>query len=143
MSENELKTMTEVEVRFNEVDMMQIVWHGHYIQYMEEGREDFGKKYGISYMDILSFGYMAPVVSLKCDFKKSLEYGDHALVETSLKYSDAAKLVYQFNIYRASDKVLVATGESVQVFLDMQRELVLTVPHFFAEWKEKWDFHPE
>jgi acyl-CoA thioester hydrolase len=142
MPENEMVTMTEVEVRFNEVDMMQIVWHGHYVQYMEEGREHFGKKYGISYMDIRAQGYMAPVVSMKCEFKKPLEYGDRALVETRLKYSDAAKLIYIFNIYRASDKAVVATGESVQVFMDMDRQLVLTIPPFFAEWKKKWDFRP-
>ena len=114
---------------------MRIVWHGNYVKYMEEGREEFGRKYGISYMQIQEQGFMAPVVKLTCDFKKPLHYGESALVETRYIDSDAAKLTYSFHIFRASDKELVATGESVQVFLNMDGELVLTTPEFFKQWK--------
>ena len=48
---NILKTETEILVRFNEADPLGIVWHGHYIRYFEDGREDFGKSYGIGYLD--------------------------------------------------------------------------------------------
>ena len=41
----------EMAVRFNEADPLGIVWHGHYIRYFEDGREDFGKKYGLAYLD--------------------------------------------------------------------------------------------
>lgn len=138
MTTSKLTSVIEFPVRFSEVDSMQIVWHGHYVKYMEEGREDFGRKYGINYMLIKANGYMAPVVKLTCDFKKALSYDDRVIVETRYIDSDAAKIVYSFKIFRASDKVLAATGESVQVFLDMDRELVLTVPPFFEEWKKKW-----
>jgi len=117
---------------------MHIVWHGHYVKYMEEGREDFGHKYGINYMLIKEKGYTAPLVKIVCDYKKTLSYEDTVIVETRYVDSDAAKIIYAFRIYRASDKELVATGESVQVFLDMNRELVLTIPPFFEEWKKKW-----
>jgi acyl-CoA thioester hydrolase len=138
MSSKQLSSIIEFPVRFSEVDMMQIVWHGHYVKYMEEGREDFGRKYGISYMTIKANGFMAPVVKLTCDYKKTLSYDDKVIVETSFIDSEAAKIIYAFRIYRASDRELVATGESVQVFLDMERELVLTTPPFFEAWKKKW-----
>jgi acyl-CoA thioester hydrolase len=104
---------------------------------MEEGREDFGKKFGISYMTIKANGYMAPVVKLVCEYKKPLAYEDKVVVETQYVDSDAAKITYHFKIYRSSDRQLVATGESVQVFLDMNFELILTNPPFFEEWKKK------
>jgi acyl-CoA thioester hydrolase len=138
MTNNQLISTTEFPVRFNEVDSIQIVWHGHYVKYMEEGREDFGRKFGINYMSIKANGYMAPIVKLNCDYKKTLSYGDTVIVETRLIDSDAAKIIYSFKIFRESDKELVATGGSVQVFLDMNRELVLTVPPFFEAWKKKW-----
>ncbi len=133
-----LTSIIEFPVRFSEVDLMQIVWHGNYIKYMEEGREDFGRKYGISYMQIRDHGYMAPLVKVTCEFKKTVAYEDRIIVETRFIDHDAAKITYAFRIYRASDNELVATGESVQVFLDMNRELVLTNPPFFEEWKKKW-----
>jgi len=137
MTNTQLTSTIEFPVRFSEVDSMQIVWHGQYVKYMEEGREDFGRKYGISYMQIKANHYMAPVVKMVCEFKKPLFYEDKVIVETRYVDSDAAKLVYAFRIFRASDNELVATGESVQVFLDMNRELILTVPPFYEAWKKK------
>jgi acyl-CoA thioester hydrolase len=136
MTKNELKSTIEFPVRFSEVDSMQVVWHGHYVKYMEEGREDFGRKYGINYMLIKANGYMAPVVKLVCDFKKALSYDDNVIVETTFADTEAAKIIYRFKIYRASDNALMATGESVQVFLDMNFELILTNPPFFEAWKK-------
>lgn len=138
MTNDKLTSTVEFPVRFSEVDSMQIVWHGHYVKYMEEGREDFGRKFGISYMMIKAEGYVAPVVKLSCDFKKSLSYEDTVIVETRYVDSPAAKITYSFKIFRGSDKELVATGESIQVFLDINNELVLTIPPFFADWKKKW-----
>lgn len=140
MKNPDLVSVVEFPVRFSEVDSMQVVWHGHYVKYMEEGREDFGRKYGISYMQIKSQGYMAPVVRLSCDFKKPLQYDDTVRVETRYIDSAAAKLRYAFRIFRASGNELVAEGESIQVFLDMNFELVLTCPPFFETWKKKWGF---
>ena len=140
MTNDQLTSTVEFPVRFSEVDSMQIVWHGHYVKYMEEGREDFGRKYGINYMQIKAEGYLAPVVKLSCDFKKTLSYDDTVIVETRYVDSPAAKITYSFKIFRGSDKELVATGESIQVFLDGNNELVLTIPPFFARWKKKWGF---
>ena len=138
MTNDQLTSTVEFPVRFSDVDSMQIVWHGHYVKYMEEGREDFGRKFGISYMMIKAEGYVAPVVKLSCDFKKSLSYEDTVVVETRYVDSPAAKITYSFKIFRGSDKELIATGESIQVFLDINNELVLTIPPFFADWKKKW-----
>lgn len=137
MAQNNLVAFTEIPVRFSEVDSMQIVWHGQYIKYMEEGRETFGKKYGISYMDWKAMGFMVPLIKVSCDFRKPLQYGDIAVVETRFTDTDAAKIIFEFRIFRASDRELMATGESVQVFLDMNRELILTVPPIFHDWKVK------
>ena len=34
---------TQVRVRFQEVDSLRVVWHGHYLSYCEEGRQNPGK----------------------------------------------------------------------------------------------------
>ncbi|MEE4260742.1 MAG: acyl-CoA thioesterase [Bacteroidales bacterium] len=131
-----LKDRTEVKVRFGEVDSMGIVWHGNYVKYIEEGRESFGKKYGISYLDIYANKVMAPVVNMNIDFKKQVQYGDILIVETEFINNPAAKIVFQFKIFRKSDNMLVATAESTQVFIDMNREMLLYPPQFVLEWKK-------
>ena len=46
IEENRTKFTTSIDlrIRFNEIDALGIVWHGHYIKYFEDAREAFGKK---------------------------------------------------------------------------------------------------
>lgn len=131
---------TEIAVRFNEADPLGIVWHGHYIRYFEDGREAFGKKYGIAYLDFYKEGYAVPVVSVQCDYKKPLRYGESVIVETTYEQTPAAKLKFSYKIFEATTNELVATGSSVQVFVEAKSfQLQLTMPVFFEAWKKKWD----
>jgi acyl-CoA thioester hydrolase len=132
-----LTDRTEVKVRFGEVDSMGIVWHGNYVKYIEEGRESFGHKYEISYLDIYANDVMAPVVHMDIDFKKQVEYGDKLIVETTYLDSASAKIVFQYKIFRKSDNELVATATTTQVFIDLDREMLLYPPDFVIEWKRK------
>ena len=61
---NILSATKMLEVRFSEVDSMNIVWHGSYALYFEDAREAFGQKYGLGYLDIFGNGYYAPLVDL-------------------------------------------------------------------------------
>ena len=132
-----LKDRTEIKVRFGEVDSMGIVWHGNYVKYIEEGRESFGKKYGISYIDIYANDVMTPVVNMNVDFKRQVQYGEKLIIETEFVDQQAAKIVFRFKIFRKSDNELVATAETTQVFIDMNREILLYHPDFVLDWKRK------
>lgn len=132
-----LTDKTEVKVRFGEVDSMGIVWHGNYVKYIEEGRESFGHRYGISYLDFHANDLMAPVVSLSFKYKKQVKYGDRLIVKTEYVDDEAAKLIFRFRIYRKSDDELVATAETIQVFLNDKGEILLYPPEFVLVWKRK------
>jgi acyl-CoA thioester hydrolase len=134
-----LTDQTEVVVKFNEADPLGIVWHGHYIRYFEDGRESFGKRYGVAYLDFYHNGLAVPVVSVNCDYKKPLRYGDSVIVETTFVNSPAAKLKFEYRIYESKTRTLVATGSSLQVFVSAKSfALELTIPEFFEKWKKKW-----
>jgi acyl-CoA thioester hydrolase len=136
---NLLLEKIEVNVRFNEADPLGMVWHGHYIRYFEDGREAFGSKYGIGYLDFYNHGYIVPVVNVQCDYKRSLRYGEKVLIETEYEPCEAAKLIFHYRLYNAETNHIVAVGSSVQVFLDREKHaLQLTNPVFFEEWKKKW-----
>ena len=133
------KTMNnriEVLVRFNEADPLGIVWHGHYIRYFEDGRESFGNMHGLGYLEVYKHGFVIPIVSVQCDFKRSLRYGDRVIVETTYVPSEAAKMKFTYRLFNATTGELVATGSSVQVFLDKENSMLqLTNPPFFEDWK--------
>ena len=134
-----LTSQTTITVRFSEVDSMRIVWHGEYVKYFEDGREAFGREYaGIGYMDIYESGLGTPIVDLHLKYKKSLRCNERAIIETRYIETDAAKICFDYIIRRESDGEVVATGSSVQVFLDESGELMLTSPDFYIKWKEQW-----
>ncbi|HMK05655.1 MAG TPA: acyl-CoA thioesterase [Ferruginibacter sp.] len=135
-----LSTRTEVLVRFNEADPLGIVWHGHYIRYFEDGREAFGNMHGLGYLEVYKHGFVIPVVSVQCDYKRSLRYGDRVIVETKYIPCEAAKMKFTYRLFNAATNELVATGSSVQVFLDKEGSVLqLSNPPFFEEWKKKQD----
>jgi len=47
-------------------------------------------------------------------------------------------LHFEYNLYNLDRNELVATGSSIQVFLDKETSVLqLTNPSFFEEWKKK------
>jgi len=135
-----MKTLSEKKeftVRLSDTDTLGVVWHGNYIQYFEDGREAFGEKYGIRYLDIYEHDIVAPLVDIKCEYLSPLRYGDKAIVETTFINNPAAKIVFEYVIYQASDNKIVARGSSTQAFLTTKGEFQITVPPFFADWKKK------
>jgi acyl-CoA thioester hydrolase len=127
---------TEMNVRFNEADPLGIVWHGHYLRYFEDGREDFGKVYGLSYLDFYRNGIAVPVVSVECQYKKPLRYGDVMIIETTCIAVPSAKLKFEYKIFDAANQSLAAYGSTIQVFVDAKTfDLQLINSDFFENWK--------
>ena len=133
----ELKASKEIEIRFSEVDMMQVVWHGAYALYFEDAREAFGAKYDLSYMGYVDHGYFAPIVEQTIHYKKPIRYGMKPRIDIIYRPTEAAKIVFDYEIVDTSDGSLIATGHSVQVFMDMQYNLVWENPEFYLEWKHR------
>lgn len=127
-----------IAVRFNEVDSLGIVWHGHYVKYFEDGREAFGKKYGLGYMTVYAEGFALPIVKMNFDFKSVIKYEDEIEIETTMVETPAAKIIFEYRIFNKTTNMVSAVGRSEQVFITKEGDLQLTVPTFHEAWKEKW-----
>ncbi|MDR3118550.1 MAG: acyl-CoA thioesterase [Mediterranea sp.] len=139
MEKEILPVSKEFEIRFSEVDSMNFVWHGSYSLYFEDAREAFGKKYGLGYLFIFGNGFYAPLVDLSFQYKKPLVYGMKPQITIIYRPTPAAKIVFDYEIRNIADNSLIATGHSVQVFLDKQYQLVWNSPKFYEEWKQQWN----
>lgn len=127
----------EQDIRFSDVDSLGIVWHGHYVQYFEDGREAFGKEYNLRYLDFYKQGYVVPIVTIQCDYKRVLRYGDRIIIETTYTPCEPAKINFNYRLLNALTRELVVTGSTTQVFLSKESfTLQLTNPDFFKDWKE-------
>jgi acyl-CoA thioester hydrolase len=128
-----------IPIRFHEVDSMLVVWHGHYAAYIEEARRALGQRYGVDYTVFFSNNTPAPVAQLRLDYLAPARLTDTLQVTARLFKSEAAKLEFEYEIRRQSDQNLLAFAGSLQVFTNLQGELLLTMPPFMVERYRAWE----
>ena len=133
-----LSLVTQVTVRFSEVDSLGVVWHGNYVKYMEDGREAFGREYGLGYMRICQVGYCTPVVGLNVEYCSPARLDDNLEVTTVYVPQKASKQVYEYEIRNKADGRLIVKAESVQLIMSLDGELEASKPEFFREWEKKY-----
>ena len=81
---------------------------------------------------------MIPIVDVHCKYKRPLRYGETVRLEVEFIPTEAAKMVFKYLLFNARSGELVATGSSVQVFLDKEQSILqLSNPPFFEDWKKK------
>ena len=128
-----------VHVRFQEVDSLRIVWHGHYLTYFEEARVALGKKYGIGYTDFVNAGLLAPVIHASSDYVRPASFGDELKVFGRIYKQESSKIQYYFEVHRPKDTTLLATGQTVHALTDLDGNLCLTLPQFMREFYARWE----
>lgn len=136
---NDIALLAEksLDIRFNEVDMMGVVWHGSYVTFLEDAREAFGAKYGLSYTKYIVENIFAPIVDLKISYKKPLRYGMKPVVKITYRPTDAAKIIFDYEILNPEDNSVFLTATSVQVFMDRNYNLLWESPAFYQDWKKQ------
>lgn len=135
----ELKASKTLEIRFSEVDSMNVVWHGSYPLYFEDARELFGAKFDLQYMSFFDHGYFAPLVELTFHYKRPIRYGMRPIINITYRPTEAAKIVFDYEIIDPDNHEVMAIGHSVQVFMDTNYNLVWTNPDFYEAWKKHWN----
>ena len=125
-----------MRVRFQEVDLLEVVWHGHYVSYFEEGRLGFGEQFGFSYQDVLAAGFIVPVVHLELDYLAPARFGDRLTVRARLHPEPAARVSFSYVVARGEQ--VLATGRTVQIFTDPEGQLLMTRPPYYEEFLAKW-----
>jgi len=124
-------------VQFDEVDVLAIVWHGRYLSYFEQGRNDWGRKHNFSYMTMRDNGFVMPIVSVSTKYLQSLRYDEEFVINTCAHWCDSAKLYISYEIYK-KDGQLAASGNTVQAYTDFAGNLMIIRPQFAEEYFNEW-----
>lgn len=134
-----LAETTRIRVRFQEVDALQIVWHGHYVSYFEEARRAFGRKFGLDYGVFLEQGVGAPVVEMYVKYLLPARMSDLLEVTARFYRNEAPKLEFDYEVRRLGEAPVLAIGGSVQVLTNPAGELLLQPPEFLAACYRRWE----
>ncbi|WP_340115548.1 acyl-CoA thioesterase [Pelagibius sp. 7325] len=131
------KTLPEAEVRltvpFHDVDVMEIVWHGHYAKYFEIARCALLDKVAYNYLEMKASGYAWPIIELKTRYIKPARFGQDILVRARIAEYEL-RLKIDYLIVDAETGNRLTRGHTVQVAVDLERqELLLTSPPVLLE----------
>ena len=69
-----------------------VMWHGSYLNFLEEARINALNKVGISYSNLSRQGFEMPVVSLEINYKISLTHGEKIVLITQFKLKNKIRL---------------------------------------------------
>jgi acyl-CoA thioester hydrolase len=107
------------KVEFNDLDPMNVVWNGNYLNYYEKARRMLLDEIGYNYNIMKEDGFVFPVASIKSKYMHSLTFGDTVRVKAVLKeYELCLKIEYE--VYNDGTGVLCNKGESVQMAVEAE-----------------------
>lgn len=124
-------------VRFHEMDVMQIVWHGNYVAMCEDARMALGDAVGLGYKDFFEHGVLLPVRQMHLDYLAPLVYGHTYEIKARLFYTEAVRLNVDFTILNEK-KEIMARGYSVQLLTDKNQQVLFERPAFYEEICQAW-----
>ncbi len=86
----------EIKVPFFDVDMMDIVWHGHYVKYFEVARCELLDKINYNYLQMRVSGYAWPVIDMRLRYARPAKFGQIIIVKTNIsEWENRLKINYQ------------------------------------------------
>jgi acyl-CoA thioester hydrolase len=117
-----------LRVRFSEVDSYGVVWHGRYLAWFEEARNDLARGYGFTPSVLARSGYQLPVREVSLTFKSPAGLDDEVLVGIRYRPTEIAVIEFDYRVVEAGAGRLMATGRTRQVVTRTDHELLLTYP---------------
>lgn len=122
----------QLEVPFRHVDMLGIVWHGHYLEYMEEARTALLRACDLDAGDLIGTRYGLVVIETKCRYTYPLHYRDAVRVDAWVR--DAQHRVYiGYEITNLTHQRRAARAHTILATTDLDRRLLLETPREIRE----------
>ena len=128
---------TEILVPFFDVDTMNVVWHGHYVKYLEVARCALLDQIGHNYTQMSESGYAWPIIDLQLRYVRGAVFGQRVNVRASLvEWENRLKINYLITDLQTGERLTRAS--SVQVAVEISsREMQLASPKVFTEAVER------
>ena len=121
MDKVEIVGEAQLRVRYAETDKMGVVYHSNYVIWFEVGRVELLRQLGFEYSSMeKEDDCHIPVVDLRVRYKAPALYDDEIVIRTRLANVRSSLLHFAYEVLRADDGTLLATGETMHIIVDNQ-----------------------
>ena len=114
---------TRQRVRYAETDQMGVVYYANYLVWFEVGRVEYFRAQGFSYRQLeQEDDCLLPVVEARCRYRAPARYDDLIVIRSRIAARRGVTLHFEYEIARERDGQVLATGQTVHVFVDKNFE---------------------
>jgi len=90
-----IEVEVEIEIPFHDVDATGVVWHGHYVKYLEIARCALLDNIDYNYRQMEASGYAWPVIEVRIRYPRPLYFQQKVKVQAKLvEWENRLKLSY-------------------------------------------------
>jgi acyl-CoA thioester hydrolase len=118
----------EIQVQFFDLDPMEVVWHGHYVKYLEVARCALLDAIDYNYTQMKASGYAWPVIDMRLRYIDSATFGQRLKLRAEIvEWENRLKIDYLITDAASGRRLL--RGSTTQVAVDMlTREMCFVSP---------------
>lgn len=108
----------EIVPAFHQIDMMEVVWHGHYADFLERARGALLARLGYGYLEMRASGFAWPVIELHIRYAQPLTLGQRVRVHARVvEWENRLKIKYELRDVLTGRRLTKA--HTVQVAVDL------------------------
>ena len=119
-----------------------VMWHGSYLNFLEEGRINALNKVGMSYAQLSKEGFEIPVISIQMRYKKSFIHGEKVLLRRRFKLENKIRLICKTVFLKsngdvgAEAKIELVVVRKINDSIKLVRDLPLHIKHILLMLEE-------
>lgn len=128
-----ISSTIDVTVAFHDIDLVGVMWHGHYLKYLETARWALMEALDFGFDAMAASGYSWPIVEMRVKYVQPAKLGQRLKVRASL-VEWQHRLAVNYLVTRADDHERIARARSVQVAVDARTNaLQFEIPQLLLE----------
>lgn len=123
----------DLVVPFFDVDSLEVVWHGHYVKYLEVARCALLEDIGHDYVRMKDTGYAWPIIDLQVRYARAARFGQRLRVRAELvEWENRLKIHY--TLFDAASGERLTRASTIQVAVRLaDGEMQLVSPRVFVD----------
>ena len=105
-------------VRFEETDLMAVVYHANFLPWLEMGRVAWLRACGVDLNLMMDDGILFPIREINVKYKHSARFDDEYEVQTTMREFNRAKMVFIYKVVDVKTGKAFVEGRTENVFTD-------------------------
>jgi acyl-CoA thioester hydrolase len=129
--DQQVPSATQLRVRYADTDAAGIVYYARYLAFFEAGRAEALRQLGSLDAEVAACALAAPVLEATIRYRAPAAFDEVLVIQTKVADIDSGRFRFAYEIRRATDHVLIATGETLHAWTGADSSHTDDLPDWF------------